>query len=42
MAVYSGPDGITHATRKNYNSATGRMQIAEMRRGMTENAGEYE
>jgi hypothetical protein len=32
MTAHSGPDGVTHATRKTYNSATARPQIAEMRK----------
>jgi hypothetical protein len=32
MAADSGPDGVTHATRKSYNSAIRRTQIAEMRK----------
>jgi hypothetical protein len=28
---YSGADGVTHAKRKTYNSATGKTEIAEMR-----------
>jgi hypothetical protein len=32
MTSYSGPDGVTHARRKTYNSATGKTQLAEMRK----------
>lgn len=31
-AAYSGPDGVTDAKRKTYNSATGKTQLAEMRK----------
>jgi hypothetical protein len=29
---YSGPDGVTHAKRKTYNSETGKTELAEMRK----------
>jgi hypothetical protein len=29
---YSGPDGVTHAKRKTYNSATGKTEFAEIRK----------
>jgi hypothetical protein len=32
MSSYSGPDGVTHAKKKTYNSATGKTQLAEMRK----------
>jgi hypothetical protein len=32
MTAYSGPDGVTHAKRKTYNSKTGKTQFAEMRK----------
>jgi hypothetical protein len=32
MSTYSGADGVTHAKRKTYNSATGKTELAEMRK----------